>query len=114
MKLAMANAFIASLSVAQEKGYDLTDTNTCSTILGFVFEQGWQAAPEIEQELIKVSWFSVDDKLPNNFVPVLVLDSQEGYRVAMYSAEYNQWFSADNYHLYDVTHWMLIPEYTEI
>lgn len=28
--------------------------------------------------------------------------------------KYHQWFSADNYHLYDVTHWMSIPEYEEI
>jgi hypothetical protein len=50
MKLAMANAFIASLNVAQEEGYDLTDTNTCSTILGFVFEQGCLVSPDVEHE----------------------------------------------------------------
>jgi hypothetical protein len=50
MKLVMANAFIASLQVAQKESYDLTDPDICSTILGFVFEQGWKAAPEVEQE----------------------------------------------------------------
>jgi hypothetical protein len=49
MKLAMANAFIASLKVAQEENHDLTNPDTCSTILSFVFEQGWQAAPEFKR-----------------------------------------------------------------
>jgi hypothetical protein len=58
-----------------------------------------------------MTWFSVDDKLPNNFVQVLVLDSLEGYHVAVYSEESHQWFGTDNYHLYNVTRWMPIPEY---
>jgi hypothetical protein len=62
MKLAMANAFIASLNVAQEEGYDLTDTNTCSTILGFIFEQGWLSAPDVEQEPVAML-FSLSGKL---------------------------------------------------
>jgi hypothetical protein len=58
-----------------------------------------------------MTWVSVDDKLPPSFVQVLVLDSQEGYHIALYVAEYDQWFSADNHHLYVVTRWMPIPEY---
>jgi hypothetical protein len=58
-----------------------------------------------------MTWFSVDDRLPTGFIQVLVLDSQEGYHVATYSTESHQWFGTDNYHLYNVTRWMIIPEY---
>jgi hypothetical protein len=63
------------------------------------------------QAAMSTAWVSVDEKLPNNFVQVLVLDSQEGYHVATYSEEPHQWFGTDNLHLYDVTHWMSFPEF---
>lgn len=60
---------------------------------------------------MKTLWVSISNKLPPSFVQVLALDSQEGRHIVIYMEEYNQWFSADNNHLYNVTHWMPIPEY---
>jgi hypothetical protein len=78
-----------------------------------LYERMWQAATGAEQASVRADWYSVNDKLPPSFVQVLVLDSKEGYFVAMYSTESSQWFGADNYHLYDVTRWTPIPEYEE-
>jgi hypothetical protein len=57
-----------------------------------------------------MTWISVNDKLPDTLEQVLVLDSQGGHHLAIYIAEYDQWFSADNNHFFVVTHWMPIPK----
>jgi hypothetical protein len=76
-----------------------------------LYEIMWQAAPESKQDAVKTAWSSVDDKLPISFANVLVMDPQEGYHVAFHNTQYDQWFSVCNRQLYDVTHWMPIPEY---
>jgi hypothetical protein len=77
---------------------------------GVATGHGMRAALEA---VMKTAWVSISDKLPPSFVQVLVLDSLEGRHIAIYVAEYDQWFSADNNHLYNVIRWMLIPEYKE-
>jgi hypothetical protein len=58
-------------------------------------------------------WTDINYRLPTTFDNVLVLDAKEGYHVAFYNAQYDQWFSVCNRQLYDVAHWMPIPEYEE-
>jgi hypothetical protein len=59
---------------------------------------------------IQTMWVNIDDGLPTTFDNVLVLDSKEGYHVAFYNTQYDQWFSVCNRQLYNVTHWMPLPK----
>jgi hypothetical protein len=56
-------------------------------------------------------WIDVNDRLPTNSRErVLVSDYQEGYHVAYYKTEYTLWISICEHQLYDVTHWIRLPE----
>jgi hypothetical protein len=98
----------------EQEIYENTQTFIPHSVMEWMLKRRRNHAPVTEQEDAQAAWFSVDDKLPTSFVQVLALDSQEGYHVSFYSAEYRQWFGADNHHLYDVTHWIALPEYTEV
>jgi hypothetical protein len=59
-------------------------------------------------------WIDVNDRLPDNSRErVLVLDSQEGHHVAIYLKKHDFWSSICEHQLYNVTHWMQLPEYKE-
>ena len=70
--------------------------------------------PYIEKEPVKIQpvnqWISVDDKLPDDCVEVLVYDTDCGIVIGWYDKETGD-FAADFISLLDaVTHWQPLPE----
>jgi hypothetical protein len=64
------------------------------------------------QAAIQAAWVSVDEALPPRLLGnVLVLNGLD-YHVAEYLHDEKKWFNGDVY-LYDVTHWMPLPEFKE-
>jgi hypothetical protein len=64
------------------------------------------------QAAIQAAWVSVDDSLPSKgFGYVLVLN-WSNYYVAEYDCDDDSW-SNDDVYLYDVTHWMPLPEFKD-
>jgi len=68
------------------------------------------------QAAMQAAWVSVEERLPSKgFGYVLVLNCGlfwPNYHVAEYDCDDNSWFNGAVY-LYDVTHWMPLPEFKE-
>jgi hypothetical protein len=64
---------------------------------------------------IQAAWvkIEVNGRFPNMREHVLVLDSYEGYHVAVYNKEYDMWNSVCEHQLYNVISWMQLPGYKE-
>ena len=61
---------------------------------------------------IQAAWVSIDDELPPRDLSEVLVLTGGYYHVAEYDNEHNSWFNGDVY-LYDVTHWMPLPEFKE-
>lgn len=62
-----------------------------------------------------MNWISVEDikKLPDDLDDVLFTDGKEvfkGYKTSSQIDDYIGWFSVSDRSIYDVTHWMRLPE----
>jgi hypothetical protein len=64
------------------------------------------------QAAIQTAWVSVDDELPPRDLSEVLVLTGGYYHVAEYDNDHNSWFNGDVY-LYDVTHWMPLPEFKE-
>ena len=61
---------------------------------------------------IQAAWVSVDDYLPPRLLGNSLVLNGLDYHVAEYLHDEQKWFNGDVY-LYDVTHWMPLPEFKE-
>jgi hypothetical protein len=62
-------------------------------------------------------WIDINDKLPEHNKLVLILTSEEGYRLAEYQPTYLYCWrgnSGVNYSTKEITHWMKLPDPPEL
>jgi len=60
-----------------------------------------------------VEWISVNDKLPDKEVYVLVYSKEKGYAIMYYTGYFWESWDSDSDSiqiLHDITHWMPLPE----
>ena len=54
-------------------------------------------------------WISVEERLPEGRVTVLIYSRVEGIQPASYLYKDSEWIGADDDDLFVVTHWMPLP-----
>ena len=62
---------------------------------------------------MKMEWINVKDRLPEDLEDILFFDGKDifkGHISKSYMDEFHTWVSVSGNGIYDVTHWMPLPE----